>query len=65
MKHEKKLSDFLIDRKIPKCERDSIPLLVLAGTIAWIAGVELSDDFKLGAGNGVRVEVVAERLREE
>ena len=45
--HEKKIGEFLIDRKIPRDRRDRIPLLVWNGSIVWIAGVEISDDFKV------------------
>ena len=44
----KKLKDFLIDRKIPHHRRDLIPLVVDAsGHMAWVAGHEISDAFKL------------------
>jgi tRNA(Ile)-lysidine synthase len=45
--HEKKLKDLLIDRKIPVEERDRIPLLIWEGEIVWVAGVEISDSFKI------------------
>jgi tRNA(Ile)-lysidine synthase len=44
---EKKLKDFLIDRKIPLKVRDRLPLLVCDGRIAWVGGVELSELFKV------------------
>jgi tRNA(Ile)-lysidine synthase len=44
---EKKLKDLLIDRKIPVEERDRIPLLLWNGEIVWVAGVEISDSFKI------------------
>lgn len=34
----KKLSDFLIDEKIPASERDNIPLLAIGSQILWIVG---------------------------
>ncbi|HEY2324294.1 MAG TPA: tRNA lysidine(34) synthetase TilS, partial [Thermoanaerobaculia bacterium] len=43
----KKLKDFLIDRKIPLEQRDRLPLLVWSGEIVWIAGVEISERFKV------------------
>lgn len=45
--HPKKLKDFLIDRKIPRDSRDRLPLLVWNGEIVWIAGVEISERFKV------------------
>jgi tRNA(Ile)-lysidine synthase len=49
---EKKLKDFLISRKISAENRDKIPLLLCNGEIVWVAGVELSDKFKVRNGTG-------------
>ena len=38
MPSEKKLQDFLVDRKIPASQGDSIPLLFLDGRLAWVVG---------------------------
>lgn len=59
--HEKKLKDVLIDRKIAARVRDSIPLLVWNGAIVWVAGVEISEKFKVTEGEGDRYEVVIEK----
>src|SRR3954453_16836605 len=61
MSHEKKLKDFLIDRKIPVEVRDSIPLLVWNGEIVWVAGIEISDKFKVTDPAGEQYEVWLER----
>jgi tRNA(Ile)-lysidine synthase len=53
----KKLKDFLIDRKIPADVRDRLPLLLWNGEIVWIAGVEISERFKVSDGPGVPYEV--------
>jgi tRNA(Ile)-lysidine synthase len=45
--HSKKLKDLLIDRKIAAELRDRVPLLVWNGEIAWVAGVEISEKFKV------------------
>ncbi|MBW3672384.1 MAG: tRNA lysidine(34) synthetase TilS [Acidobacteria bacterium] len=50
MEHAKKLKDFLIDRKIPRGDRDALPLLVFGNEIIWIAGVEVSDRFRVSPG---------------
>jgi tRNA(Ile)-lysidine synthetase-like protein len=57
---EKKLKEFLIDRKIEAERRDRIPLLVWNGTIVWVAGVEVSEQFRVSDGPGDRYEVVVE-----
>lgn len=48
----KKLKDFLIDRKVPKEQRDRLPLLIWSGEIVWIAGIEVSERFKVRDGGG-------------
>ncbi len=53
----KKLKDFLIDRKIPAEIRDRLPLLVWNGEIVWVAGVEISERFKVTSSGGVTYEV--------
>lgn len=44
---EKKLSQFLIDRKISESERDAIPLLLHGDTIAAVIGIEVSEQYKV------------------
>lgn len=46
-KGEKKLSDFFIDRKIPRHQRKEIPLLVCDSGIIWIIGYQIDDRFKV------------------
>lgn len=57
MPQPKKLKDFLIDRKIDADVRDRLPLLVWNGEIVWIAGVEVSERFKVRGAGGVLCEV--------
>jgi tRNA(Ile)-lysidine synthase len=47
MRGTKKIKDFLIDAKVPRYERDSIPLLVCGNQILWIIGYTTSDTFKI------------------
>lgn len=42
------LKDLLIDRRIPRRERDRLPLLVIDGEIAWVPGVTIAERFRLG-----------------
>ncbi|MBI2212388.1 MAG: tRNA lysidine(34) synthetase TilS [Acidobacteria bacterium] len=65
MSEEKKLSDFFIDRKIPRDIRDTLPLVLIDGRIAWIAGVEVSDDFRLGRGESERLVLCAWRVGDD
>lgn len=48
----KKLKDFFIDRKIEPHERDRVPLLLHRGTIVWVAGLALADEFKVTSEGG-------------
>lgn len=53
----KKLKDFLIDRKIAAEVRDRLPLLLWNDQIVWVAGIEVSDRFKVtGSPSGVLYE---------
>lgn len=47
MQQDKKLKDFLIDRKIGAAIRDAIPLLIWSNEIVWVGGVEVSERFKV------------------
>ncbi|MEO8217224.1 MAG: tRNA lysidine(34) synthetase TilS [Acidobacteriota bacterium] len=51
MMEQKKLTDFMIDRKIPAKERDRIPLLTWNGQVIWVPGIEVSEDFKVRNGD--------------
>jgi tRNA(Ile)-lysidine synthase len=53
---EKKLKDLLIDRKVSAEERDRIPLLLWNGEIVWVAGVEISESFKIDDSDADRYE---------
>jgi len=64
MKQEKKLKDFLIDRKIAVESRDRIPLLIWRGRIVCVAGVEVSEAFKV-TGGGDLYEVAIEETSQE
>ena len=44
---QKKLSDFMIDSKIPVNLKSQVLVLVSAGRIAWIAGHRIDDRFKI------------------
>ncbi|MCD6083403.1 tRNA lysidine(34) synthetase TilS [Candidatus Aerophobetes bacterium] len=47
MRGRKKIKDFFIDLKIPREERDKIPLLISKDRIAWIVGYRLDENFKV------------------
>jgi len=47
MQGTKSVADFLIDRKVPRYERDEVMLLTTREKIAWIVGYRISDEFKV------------------
>jgi tRNA(Ile)-lysidine synthase len=48
MGHRKKLQDFLVDRKIPREIRDSLPLVVDGeDRIVWVVGESVAEDFRV------------------
>ena len=47
MSDSKKISDFLIDKKIPLFKKHNIPILVSDENIVWICGIRLDDRFKI------------------
>lgn len=43
----KKLKDFLIDKKVPKAERDFVPLVLSGANIVWVVGYSIADPYKV------------------
>jgi tRNA(Ile)-lysidine synthase len=44
----KKLQDFFVDRKVPRSERDRVPLVVDGGgRIVWVAGHAIAEEFRV------------------
>jgi tRNA(Ile)-lysidine synthase len=43
----KKLQDWFVDRKIPKQERDGIPVVAIGNEILWVIGHQISENFKV------------------
>ncbi len=47
MDQSKKLQDFLVDEKVPREERDRIPVVATPEQIAWVVGYRIDDRFKV------------------
>ncbi|MFH1259737.1 MAG: tRNA lysidine(34) synthetase TilS [Elusimicrobiota bacterium] len=58
MKGRKKLKDFFIDLKLPREQRNKIPILATAGDILWVAGYRSSEKFKVTAETKQILEMV-------
>ncbi|MCS6104787.1 tRNA lysidine(34) synthetase TilS [Clostridium botulinum] len=61
MKGQKKLKDIFINMKVPKEERDLIPVICFDNDIAWILGLQISDNFKVTNNSKNILKIVAER----
>jgi tRNA(Ile)-lysidine synthase len=60
----RKLKDVLIDRGVPKWQRDRLPLLCWAGEIAWVPGITIDDRFRLtGEAPACLAEVIGDPWR--
>lgn len=46
----KKLQDFFVDEKIPKDQRDTLPIVVSKEDIIWVAGYRMDERFKAKEG---------------
>ena len=53
----RKLQDVMVDLKVPRAERDSVPLLTAGGRIAWVGGHRIDDGFKLGPASRAALRV--------
>lgn len=49
-KHKKSLNRFMIDNKIPKDERDSIPLLAVGNHVVWVVGYRQDESCLVTSG---------------
>ncbi|MDE0471560.1 MAG: tRNA lysidine(34) synthetase TilS, partial [Ekhidna sp.] len=58
MKGRKKISDFLIDEKVPTALKEEILVLEIGGQIAWLVGYRISEKFSVKNKEDVlRIEV--------
>jgi tRNA(Ile)-lysidine synthase len=44
---KKKLQDYFVDEKVPRDERDSVPIVITGNDIVWIAGYRGDERFKV------------------
>lgn len=61
MTGNKKVKDIFIDMKIPKEERDNIPILCFDDKIAWIIGIRISEEYKVTDKSKNILKVVIQR----
>lgn len=61
MNGSKKIKDIFIDMKIPKDDRDNIPIMCFDKEIAWIIGVRVSNIYKITKNSKNILKVVVTR----
>ncbi|MBW6411154.1 tRNA lysidine(34) synthetase TilS [Clostridium weizhouense] len=61
MKGKKKIKDIFIDMKIPKEDRDNIPLICFDNNIAWIATLRVAENYKVTKNTKNILKIVVER----
>jgi tRNA(Ile)-lysidine synthase len=49
MSGTKSLQDLFTDRGVPRSARRELPVVVAGDRVAWVAGVAVSEDFKLAS----------------
>jgi tRNA(Ile)-lysidine synthase len=58
----RKLKDFLMSARVPRAERDRVPLVISAGQIVWVAGHRLDDRFRVTARTNLALQLEFCRL---
>jgi tRNA(Ile)-lysidine synthase len=62
--HTKSLQDLFVDRRIPRADRATLPVVECDGEVAWIPGVATSERFRVEAGTAAAVALDARRAGE-
>lgn len=67
MEGTKKLSDWFIDKKVPREQRDAVPLVAKGAEVLWIVGMALSDRVKIcdATDNIVKITFCRELINEQ
>ncbi len=60
MAHEKKVQDVLVDKHVPRSEREQIPLFFTETHCIWLAGIQLAEQARLSneTQNIVRLSII-------
>lgn len=61
---KKKLQDFFVDEKVPREERNRIPLLISGQDIAWVVGYRGDDRFKVTDGTKRILRLDVKKIRD-
>ncbi|HGE72622.1 TPA: tRNA(Ile)-lysidine synthetase, partial [Candidatus Poribacteria bacterium] len=63
MSSTKKLKEYFIDEKIPKSQRDKIPILTDGNKIMWVVGYNIDDRFKVTTQTKTHLNVTVSFLQ--
>ncbi len=63
MRGEKKLQDFFVDEKIPRDERDRVPLVVSGDEIIWVVGYRTDERYRVGDFKKKLLKLTVSKLR--
>ena len=61
MKHRKKVSDFFVDLKISRSEKNRIPIVESNGNIVWVAGCRIDDRYKITSSSSEAYQLSIDR----
>ena len=60
MKGRKKISDFLINQKVPRPDKESVTVLESGGEIIWVVGYRIDDRFKVTSDTNHALRLLVE-----
>lgn len=55
----KTLGDLFTDRRVPRSQRDQLPVVLAGGRVAWIPGVAVGDEFRLSPASAAAAILTA------
>lgn len=58
----KKIKDVLIDAKIPRYERDTMPIITCADKVLWIPGYRISRDYAVATKTAQSIQITVSRM---
>jgi len=59
---KKKLQDYFVDEKVPRDERDAIPIVITGNDIVWIAGYRGDERFKVSDSTKMFLKIELNKL---
>lgn len=59
MRGSKTLGDLFTDRHVPRSQRSRLPIVLAGGRVAWVPGVAVADEFRLGPASSAAAILTA------